>query len=82
MALARRTLLAVPLVITAIAFAGSPSAGADPEDLLPWCSANQTPETAQCRLDPSQTVTLDAPGADPLVPLGPDPELNPATGSP
>jgi hypothetical protein len=79
MAPARWKLLAAPLVITAVAIAGAAPVAADPEDLLPWCSGNQTPVNNDCRPAPSQIFTEDGPGADPQVPLGTDPGLQPAT---
>jgi hypothetical protein len=46
-------------------------AGADPEDLVPYCSGEQTPMDSNCRISPSQVFTNDqAPGANPEVPLG------------
>jgi hypothetical protein len=58
------------LSVTA-AIAGAAPATADPADLVPFCSGDQTPMDNNCRVAPSQVFTHDsAPGANPEVPLG------------
>ena len=44
-------------------------------------SGSETPADTNCRADPTQVFNDNAPGANPDVPLGVDPGLDPATGS-
>jgi hypothetical protein len=60
------------------AAAGAPTAAADPADLVPYCSGDQTPMDSYCRPSPSQEFTHDSPGADPQVGIGPSPDDDPA----
>lgn len=60
------------------ALLGAPGAGADPQDLEPYCSSGQVPTTGQCKPQPGQTQVNEAPGANPDVPVGLDPESVPA----
>jgi len=69
--MAMATLLAVAV------FAGAPLAGADPEILEPYCTSGQEPETDACKTAPGEVYVNDAPGADPDVPVGLDPETVP-----
>jgi hypothetical protein len=39
--------------VGAALFAAPPTAQADPEDLVPYCSGNQTPGDSGCRLTPT-----------------------------
>ena len=71
-----KTLPAVAL-LTAAWFVQAPNAAADPEDLEPYCSAGQIPTTGECLPVPGRAYTNDAPGADPDVALGLDPESVP-----
>lgn len=64
-------------VLTA-ALLAAPTAVADPEDLEPYCTGGQEPTTGECQQGQGEVYTDDAPGADPLVPLGVDPESVPA----
>jgi hypothetical protein len=57
------------------ALLGAPNAAADPEDLQPYCTAGQVPETGGCLIQPERDYTDDAPGAGPEIPMG----LNPLT---
>jgi hypothetical protein len=77
-----RTRLAVLLAAGAvIAVCGAQPASADPDNLLPWCSGDQTPMDSNCKNAPSQVFThADAPGANPDVPLGLDPGEDAVTG--
>jgi hypothetical protein len=71
MACARRILAALGM---AAAILGAPAATADPDNLLPWCSGDQTPMDNYCKVAPSQVFTHDdGPGANPETPLGLDP---------
>ena len=73
MAHARWPVLAAAAVVAA-ALVHAPTAVADPEDLVPWCSGDQTPTDSNCRVAPSQVFTHDHnPGANPQVPVGLDP---------
>ena len=66
-------------LVTAAALIAAPPAGADPDQLVPYCSGGQTPMDSNCRLMPDQMVTDNAPGANPDVPLGTNPGEEPAT---
>jgi hypothetical protein len=58
---------------------GAAPAAADPEDLLPYCSGDQTPMDNNCRPMSHQVFTGgDAPGANPGVPIGVNPGVEPA----
>ncbi|MGY4711078.1 hypothetical protein ACXDF8_16200 [Mycolicibacterium sp. CBM1] len=65
-------LMALPALI------GVPQAGADPEDHVPYCSGDQTPMNSNCRLAPSQSNGGSAPGANPDLPVGVNPGVQPA----
>lgn len=58
----------------------APSAGADPRDWVPWCTGNETPADSNCRANPYDQQTSNAPGANPDVPLGLTPGLDAVTG--
>jgi hypothetical protein len=77
MARVRWALAAATCVVTLII--GAPTAVADPADLVPWCSGDQTPMDNNCRVSPTQEFTDAAPGADPGVPLGVNPGSDSAT---
>ncbi|CAJ1496988.1 hypothetical protein [[Mycobacterium] burgundiense] len=78
MACARRILAALGM---AAAILGAPAATADPDNLLPWCSGDQTPMDNYCKVAPSQVFTHDdGPGANPETPLGLDPGEPPVIG--
>jgi hypothetical protein len=68
----------VACLLAAAAIAGAPAAGADPADLVPYCSGDQTPMDSNCRVAPSQVFTHDHSGANPQTPLGTDPGQEPA----
>lgn len=55
----------------------APHSGADPEDLEPYCDSGITPTTGECLPRPDSPSVDDAPGADPNIPLGVDPESVP-----
>ena len=64
--------------VLAVAMLTAPAAGADPADLEPYCTGGQEPTTGECLPQPGGVYTDNAPGADPNVPLGVDPESVPA----
>ena len=65
---------AVLLAAVMAAVIGAPAASADPDNLLPWCSGDQSPMDNWCKVAPSQVFTHDhSPGANPETPLGLDP---------
>ncbi|HEX9834205.1 MAG TPA: hypothetical protein VGA66_14220 [Mycobacterium sp.] len=70
-----RIFAACLLAGAAIVFS-APNAGADPEDLLPYCSGDQTPMDNNCRQMAHQDVTHGS-GLSPNLPSGLDPG-NPA----
>jgi hypothetical protein len=66
---------AVAAVVTAA------PAGADPQDLVPYCSGDQTPMDSNCRAAPSQVFTHPDPtgsGLSPDLPYGLTPGQQPA----
>ena len=63
----------------AAAALGTPIASADPADLVPYCSGDQTPMDNNCRQTASQVFTHDAGGANPQVGYGTNPGVEPAT---
>lgn len=67
-------------LLAAIAIAGAPAAGADPADLVPYCSGDQTPMDNNCRSAPTQVFTHSdsSPGANPDTPVGLNPGQIPA----
>jgi hypothetical protein len=67
-------------LLAAATLIGTPSAAADPADLVPYCSGDQTPMDDNCRPMSHQVFTHDAPGADPDVPLGITPGEEPVVG--
>ena len=69
------SLLAVSPLTTAVTTA-SP-ASADPEDLVPWCTADQTPTDSNCRPSEDQGYSENAPGANPELPTGVNPGVAP-----
>ncbi len=66
----------VCLLATA-ALVAAPHAAADPNDLLPYCSDDQTPMDNNCRLMPEQGFPHEGTGVNPDLPYGLDP-ANPA----
>ncbi len=64
--------------LLAVAFLTAPIAGADPQDLEPYCTGGQEPTTGECQAPPGDVYIDDAPGPDPHVPVGLDPETVPA----
>ena len=67
------------VVLTLAAVLGAPPASADPEDLVPVCSGDQTPMNNNCQIASGQRGLMDgAPGANPDTPLGLTPLDEPA----
>lgn len=64
------------VLVAASALLAAPHAAADPEDLLPYCSGDQTPMDNNCRPMAHQEYTHEF-GLDPDLPSGLDPG-NPA----
>lgn len=63
------------------AFVAAPQAAADPADLVPYCSGDQTPMDDNCRPMAHQEFTHDGSGTDPDLPSGLDPGNQPVVGS-
>ena len=71
-------IFAACLLAAAAVVAAAPPAGADPQDLLPYCSGDQTPMDNNCRPMAHQEVTHGSDsGLSPNLPSGLDPS-NPA----
>ncbi|MEX0580013.1 MAG: hypothetical protein WD228_02775 [Mycobacterium sp.] len=66
------------LILTLTASVGAPIAAADPNDWVPYCTAGQVPEPGECLPAPNSVYIDDAPGANPEIPLGLNPEMVPA----
>lgn len=71
------TRLTLAGLLTVTALLSAPNAAADPEDWEPYCTGGQVPETGECLLQPQSVYIDDAPGANPDMPLGVDPESVP-----
>lgn len=69
--------LFVASLLTIGALLAAAPSHADPEDLLPWCSAGETPADNNCRAPELQDPSGTAPGADPEIPLGVNPGVAP-----
>lgn len=69
--------LSVVSTLTLCAVLTAAPANADPEDLVPWCSADQTPTNSNCRPTEGQVFEDDGPGANPELPTGVDPGVAP-----
>ena len=74
-----RRIIAACLMAAAALAGGAPNAAADPADLVPYCSGDQTPMDNNCREMAHQVFTHDAEGANPQVGLGTNPGVEPAT---
>ncbi|MDT5018430.1 MAG: hypothetical protein QOD39_4590 [Mycobacterium sp.] len=74
-----RTFAACLLAAAAVLVA-APQAAADPEDLLPYCSGDQTPMDNNCRTMAHQEFTHGASGLSPNLPSGLTPGDVPAVG--
>jgi hypothetical protein len=70
--------LAAATLLTCAALFGAPPAAADPADLVPYCSGDQTPMDTNCRLAPSQVFTHEGSGLSPQLPFGTNPGNEPA----
>ena len=74
----RKSLAASLLAVSAVIAASPPSpANADPEDLVPWCTADQTPADNNCRPSEDQGYSDSGPGANPEQPTGVNPGAAP-----
>jgi hypothetical protein len=71
-----RTLVGALLVAAGIAVAAP--AGADPADLVPYCTGSQTPMDSNCRAAPSQGAVEPQSGLSPDLPFGLNPGGVPA----
>ena len=64
-------------LVAAATLIAAPHAAADPQDLVPYCSGDQTPMDNNCRPMAHQEVTHGGSGLSPNLPSGLDP-TNPA----
>jgi hypothetical protein len=74
-----RRIVAAYLMAAAALVGGAPIAAADPADLVPYCSGDQTPMDNNCREMAHQVFTHDAEGANPQVGVGTNPGVEPVT---
>ena len=74
-----RRFIAACLIVAGAVAVGAPTAAADPEDLVPYCSGDQTPMDNNCREMAHQVFTHDAPGANPDVGVGTNPDVGVGT---
>jgi hypothetical protein len=66
-------------LLTVAAVLSAPQASADPQDLVPYCSGDQTPTNSNCQYQTDGQGYMDsAPGANPDLPLGLNPGNQPA----
>ena len=66
-------------LIAAAALLAAPHAAADPPDLVPYCSGDQTPMDNNCRPMAHQVFTHES-GLDPDLPSGLTPGNTPVVG--
>jgi hypothetical protein len=72
------TRIVAACLVTAAALVVAPQAGADPADLIPYCSGDQTAMDDNCRPMAHQEFTHGS-GVDPDLPSGLDPGNEPVT---
>jgi hypothetical protein len=72
-------IVAACLLAAAAVMGAAPQAQADPADLVPYCSGDQTPMDDNCRQMAHQTFTHGSSGANPETPLGTNPGVEPVT---
>jgi hypothetical protein len=66
-------------LFAAAALVTAPHAAADPADLVPYCSGDQTPMDNNCRTMAHQIFTHEGTGTSPDLPSGLDPDNEPVT---
>ena len=66
-------------LVAATALIAAPQAAADPDQLVPYCSGDQTPIDDNCRPMAHQEYTHGS-GVDPELPSGVDPGSEPVVG--
>ncbi|MDT5079963.1 MAG: hypothetical protein QOJ80_4600 [Mycobacterium sp.] len=71
-----RTVLVGLAIVAGVELAAP--AGADPADLVPYCSGDQTPMDSNCRPSDSQVFTNPDSGLSPGLPFGVNPGQQPA----
>ena len=62
--------VAAALLACAVTVIGAAPAAADPADLVPYCTGDQTPMDSNCRANPSQISTGMGSGVSPGLPYG------------
>ena len=69
----------IPACLFAVAamLVAAPQAAADPQDLVPYCSGDQTPMDNNCRPMAHQEFTHGGSGTSPNLPSGLDPANEP-----
>lgn len=65
-------------LLIAAAVAVAAPASADPADLVPYCTGDQTPMDSNCRVAPSQNAIEPQSGLSPDLPFGLNPGNVPA----
>jgi hypothetical protein len=73
------TRLFAACLVAVAALIAAPHAAADPQDLVPYCSGDQTPMDDNCRPMAHQEYTHGS-GTDPDLPSGVDPGSEPIVG--
>jgi hypothetical protein len=71
-------LVAAALLVCAAVLSAAAPAAADPADLVPYCSGDQTPMDSNCRATPSQIFTHTDSGISPDLAYGLNPGEVPA----
>jgi hypothetical protein len=71
-------LVAAALLAGIAALGGASPSAADPADLVPYCSGDQTPMDSNCRAPSSQIFTHGDSGVSPELPYGVNPGEEPA----
>jgi hypothetical protein len=69
----------------AVGLLTAPTAAADPDDRLPYCTSGQTPTAGECKPVPGFAPSQSGVGVNPGIGVGVDPKiptgLNPASQS-
>jgi hypothetical protein len=71
------TKILAAFLLSAAAVLAAPHAAADPADLVPYCSGDQTPMDYNCRPMAHQVFTHEGMGTSPNLPSGLDPANEP-----
>ena len=69
--------LSAAVLLVLAGLLSAPNAAADPNILDPYCTGGQIPVFGECKAAPDEAYINDAPGSEPEVAVGLDPESVP-----